>query len=121
MDPNQIVIPAPANNINVVQNITPTAVNLVTPTAPLTLVPQPTPVVQANINDVTPDNGNNAGLIVGVVIAVVVIIATAAVAIVGLVVFYQIWKKKNDSKFPRTFNSRRLSNKQQRCKFDDDN
>ena len=117
LGPNQIIAPALAS-INV-QNITPTAMNPVTPTAPLTLVPQPTPIVLPNINDVTPDNGNNGGLIAGVVIAVVVIVAIAAVVIVGLVVFYLIWKKKNDSKFPRTFNSRRLCNvnQQQRCKF----
>ena len=112
MGPNQIIAPAPANVD--VQYITPTAINLVTPTAQLTLVVvQPTPAVsQANVNDVVVEP-DNAGLIAGVVIAVVVIVAMALVATIGLVIFSRTWKKKNDSKFPRTFNSRRLSSEQQ--------
>ena len=115
LGPNQIIAPA-LTNINNVQYIAPTAVDPVTPTALLTLVVQPTPVMQANniTNDESPDNGN-AGLIAGVVIGVVVVVAIAIIVIVGMVVFYQIWKKKNDSKFPRTFNSRRILN-EERCK-----
>lgn len=112
MGPNQVITPALVNIDDIdVQYITPTPVNLMTPTAPLV---QPTPVIQANIiNDVSPDNGN-AGLIAGVVIGVVVIVAIAIIAIVGMVVFYQIWRKKNDSKFPRWNNSRRILN-EERC------
>lgn len=115
LGPNQVIAPAPANINDVdVQFITPTVVNIVTPTALLTLVPQATPaVVQANV-----ENVNNAGLVAGVVIAVIGIIAIALVAIIGLVVFFMIWKKKNDSKFPRTVNSRYIS-EEQRCKFDE--
>lgn len=103
LGPDQTITPAPANNTDDIQYITPITVNPITPT----------PALQANVND-----GNNAGLIAGVVIAAIVIVALAIVATIGLVVLYLIWKKKNDSKFPRTFNSRRLSNEQKRCKFD---
>lgn len=105
LGPDQIITPAPANDTDDIQYITPTALNQVTPT----------PAVQANIND-----GSNAGLIAGVVIAAIIIVAMATVATVGFVVFYLIWKKKHNSKFPRTFNSRRLSNEQKRCKFDEE-
>ena len=73
LGPNQIIAPA-LTNINNVQYIAPTAVDLVTPTALLTLVVRPTPVMQANniTNDESPDNGN-AGLIAGLVIGVVVV------------------------------------------------
>ena len=101
---DQIITPAPGNDTDDIQYITPTALNQVTPT----------PAVQANIND-----GNNAGLIGGVVVAAIIIIAMAIVAAVGFIVFYLIWKKKHNSKFPRTFNSRRVSNEQTRCKVDE--
>ena len=96
LGPDQIITPAPANDTDDIQFITPTALN------------------QANIND-----GNNTGLIAGVVIAAIIIIAMAIVAAVGFIVFYLIWKKKHNSKFPRTFNSRRVSNEQTRCKLDE--
>ena len=96
LGPDQIITPAPANDTDDIQFITPTALN------------------QANIND-----GDNAGLIGGVVVAAIIIIAMAIVAAVGFVIFYLIWKKKHNSKFPRTFNSRRVSNEQTRCKLDE--
>ena len=111
--PNQIIAPAPTV-IGTVQYITrsPTAINIMTPTALLEL--QQTPVAR---NDVTPDN-INAGLIAGVVVSGIVVFIVTIIVIVVIVVLCQVWQKKINSKFPKTYNSRRISNGD-RCKFDE--
>ena len=112
-DQIEIITPAPANDTDDIRFITPTASNQVTPTPSALNQVTPTPAVQASIND-----GKKAGLIAGVLVAAVIVIAII-IATVGFVVFldYLIWKKKHDSKFPRTFNSRRPSEEQTLCKF----
>ena len=117
LDPNQIIAPAPTVVENI-QFITPTALDIMqTPTA-LLIVQQtqtPTTLQQTPVAAVGSSNPNG-GLIAGVVIAGVFIVAIAVFTIIGIAILFQIRKKKIDSKFPRTYNSRRISNGV-RCKF----
>ena len=74
--PNQIIAPAPTVIGTVQYNITPTAINIMTPTALLEL--QQTPVAS---NDVTPGDNVNAGLIAGIVVSGIVVFVLAIIAV----------------------------------------
>ena len=100
MDPNQILIPVAPTVIDTLQFITPTAVELVTPTALLEV--QQTPVAA---REPIPDNVN-ARLIVGVTVGTVVFVIIVLIVIVGIAFLCQVRK---NNKTLGTYDSKQIS------------
>lgn len=102
IDPSQILAPVPTI-IDTLQFITPTAVDLVTPTALLEV--QQTPVAAATA--AVPDNFN-ARLIAGVTVGSIAFVIVALIAILGIVIACQA-RKNRSKRIPVTFDNKRIS------------
>ena len=100
IDPSQILAPVPTI-IDTLQFITPTAVDLVTPTALLEV--QQTPVATAT--EAVPDNFN-ARLIAGVTVGSIAFVIVALIVVLGIVIACQARKNKT---IPVTFDNKGIS------------
>ena len=110
LGPNQMIFPTQTVT-ETVQYISPTGV-MITPT-PM--------IVQATPAACNATASNRTGLIAGVLVGVVLILILFILIIVAVLILIQIKRKKYyNSKFPKSYNSRIISNSE-RCKSEHNN
>ena len=110
LGPDQIIAPAPTV-VETIQYVSSTILNtMLTPTPVLEQGTATPTAVEGMSTSTTP-------LIAGVVVSAVLVIVIAVIIISGILIFIQLRKRKFNGEYPRTLNSRYISNGE-RCKFE---